>query len=48
MLGERAANPMKTCVLLMVAVFRKVSIKILSMSKLKRLREMMWSMTFSC
>ena len=32
-LGERAANPRNTCVLLMVAVFRSVSMKTLSMSK---------------
>ena len=48
MLGNRVAKPMNTCVLLMAAVFWRVSIKTLSMAKLKRLRVIMWSMTFSC
>ena len=47
-LGESAANPMKTCVLLIVIVFHSVSMKTQSMSKLKQLSLMLWSITFSC
>ena len=48
MLGDSTVKPMNTCVLLIVAVFRSLSMKTLSTSKLKWLILMMWLMTFSC